>query len=41
MDAETRFGKEEIEKIRLFNDQIRSLVERIAATSAEGVDKCK
>jgi chemotaxis protein MotB len=41
MDAETRFGKEEIEKLRLFNDQIRSLVERIAAKSAEGVDKCK
>jgi flagellar motor protein MotB len=41
MDAETRFGKEEIEKIRLFNEQIRGLVERIAAKSVEGVDKCK
>jgi len=41
MDAETRFGRNEIEKIRQFNIEIRELVERIAAKSLEGVDKCK
>jgi chemotaxis protein MotB len=41
MDAETRFGKDEIEQIRRFNDQIQKLIDKIAAKSAEGVDKCK
>jgi chemotaxis protein MotB len=41
MDAETRFGKDEIEQIRRFNDQIQKLVDKIAAKSAEGVDKCR
>ena len=41
MDAETRFGKDEIEKIKRFNEQIRTLVDLIATKSAEGVDKCK
>jgi outer membrane protein OmpA-like peptidoglycan-associated protein len=41
MDAETRFGKSDIELIRKFNDEISELVQRIAAKSLEGVDKCK
>lgn len=41
MDAETRFGKSDIEAIRSFNAEIKDLVERIAANSQEGVDKCK
>ncbi len=41
MDAETRFGKSDIEMIRKFNAEIKELVERIAAKSLEGVDKCK
>jgi flagellar motor protein MotB len=41
MDAETRFGKKEIEAIRDFNDDIKKLVAQIAANSREGVDKCK
>lgn len=41
MDAETRFGKSDIELIRKFNAEIKELVERIAAKSLEGVDKCK
>ena len=41
MDAETRFGKSDIELISKFNEEIRELVERIAAKSLEGVDKCK
>jgi hypothetical protein len=41
MDAETRFGKSDIEAIRKFNTEIKDLVERIAANSKEGVGKCK
>lgn len=41
MDAETRFGRDEIELIRKFNAEIKELVERIAAKSMEGVEKCK
>ena len=41
MDAETRFGKDEIEQIKRFNEQIRTLVDLIATKCAEGVDKCK
>jgi flagellar motor protein MotB len=41
MDAETRFGKYEIEQIKRFNEQIKTLVDLIAAKSAEGVEKCK
>jgi flagellar motor protein MotB len=41
MDAETRFGRDDIELIRKFNAEIKQLIERIAAKSMEGVDKCK
>jgi len=41
MDAETRFGKSDIESIRKFNEEIEALVAQIAAKSLEGVDKCK
>lgn len=41
MDAETRFGKDDIEMIRKFNAEIKDLVERIATNSSEGVEQCK
>jgi flagellar motor protein MotB len=41
MDAETRFGLDEIRLIRALNAEIREQVERIAKLSQEGVERCK
>ena len=41
MDAETKFGLNDIKTIESLNDEIRRQIERIAQTSQEGVERCK
>lgn len=41
MDAETKFGLDDIQMIRALNAEIRKQMERIAQISREGVEQCK